>query len=132
MKSPSCANQLSGLIDLLTLGGREKDSLQLRMIRPRREGRRGGFATMHVKSWLLDDLVYVGGSFNPTRNADSNNEEHLIAVRDRCFVAKHRDWLDPLWSAASRVSLLELQDLMKDVQRKKESRSATRSRARDS
>ena len=55
----------------------------------------GAFSALHAKTWCADGEVYFGGSFNFSRNAAVNNEEHLIAIRDPGAVRVHEGWFHP-------------------------------------
>jgi len=59
---------------------------------------------LHVKSWLLDETIYVGGSFNPTVNADSNSIEQLVIVNDQQEVEGYLQWFQDLWTSARKFS----------------------------
>jgi phosphatidylserine/phosphatidylglycerophosphate/cardiolipin synthase-like enzyme len=42
----------------------------------------GNPANMHHKVFIIDNETVVTGSFNPTSNGDSNNDENLIIIHD--------------------------------------------------
>ena len=41
-----------------------------------------GFASLHLKGWLLDEVVYVGGSMNMTMQSLDYNVEELVIITD--------------------------------------------------
>jgi len=68
-----------------------------------------GYSAMHVKSWCLDEEVYIGGSYNFTHNAESSNEEHLVATRDDAAVATYKSWFVGIWSRAALIDREEVE-----------------------
>lgn len=42
----------------------------------------GNKYTMHEKMFLIDDETAILGSYNPTKNANKNNDENLVVIRD--------------------------------------------------
>ena len=67
----------------------------------------GAFSALHAKTWCADGEVYFGGSFNFSKNAANNNEEHLIALRDPDAVRVHEGWFQDLWDKADEVTVEE-------------------------
>ena len=37
---------------------------------------------MHHKVFIIDDTIVVTGSFNPSNNAENNNDENMIIIND--------------------------------------------------
>ena len=37
---------------------------------------------MHEKIVLIDDKIVIVGSYNPTRSADTKNEENILIIKD--------------------------------------------------
>ena len=69
MQNPSCARRLAALAELTQ--GLGNEFLQIRVLQPKT----AGFSSLHAKTWCVDGEVYLDGSFNPTRNAEDNNED---------------------------------------------------------
>ena len=87
MKSPSCSRQLSAILGLWDAAIGDGGRLSMRSYTPTGSG----FPTMHVKSWCLDETVYVGGSYNFTHNAETSNNEHLVVARCQEACEVYRD-----------------------------------------
>ena len=124
MKTPSCTKQLAVMRDLMMSAVAEGGSLVVREHTPSTSTK--GFSAMHVKSWCLDDSVYIGGSYNFTHNAETSNAEHLVVARCADAAATHRAWFEGVWSRSDPVSLDEVRDRAENRSRSL-SRSATRS-----
>ena len=91
---PSCSGQPSRISELLEWG------VEFKTYRPPR----GDFSCMHVKSWLCDGEVYLGGSVNFTTNGVRKNEEHLLVAKDENLVATYLEWFEQLWLVATVVT----------------------------
>ena len=52
---------------------------------------------MHVKSWLIDDVVYVTGSQNSTRQSLTQNIEEYIVVTNRKICEQKKKQFEQLW-----------------------------------
>ncbi|MCB9358718.1 hypothetical protein H6503_02190 [Candidatus Woesearchaeota archaeon] len=46
-------------------------------------------ATMHHKVFIIDDSIVITGSFNPSDNADNNNDENMIVIHDKLLAIKY-------------------------------------------
>jgi phosphatidylserine/phosphatidylglycerophosphate/cardiolipin synthase-like enzyme len=46
-------------------------------------------AIAHNKVMVIDDSVVITGSFNFTKNAEENNAENLLVIRDKVLAAKY-------------------------------------------
>ena len=124
MSTPSCARQLKVLAELMSSAIGEGGSLDLREHAPSKKG----FSAMHVKSWCLDEEVYIGGSYNFTHNAETSNAEHLVVARDRDAIDTHLSWFWDVWSRSESFSLEQVyQREEARIRGKSVSRSATRS-----
>jgi len=44
---------------------------------------------LHHKVFILDNRTVITGSFNPSNNADTNNEENLVIIRDAKIAEKY-------------------------------------------
>lgn len=58
--------------------------------------------SMHHKVMLLDDRVTVFGSFNFSRNADSDNDENLLFVESEAFTARFEQEFQRVLGVAQR------------------------------
>ena len=56
-----------------------------------------GFACMHVKSWLIDDAIYVSGSQNSTHQSLSQNIEEYLVVTNRTICEQKKRQFEQLW-----------------------------------
>lgn len=54
---------------------------------------------MHHKVIIIDDHTVLAGSMNPSRNADVNNDENLIIVKDKRIAEKYLKEFDRLYSS---------------------------------
>ena len=43
----------------------------------------GNKYTMHHKVFIIDNETVITGSFNPTKNADENNDENVLIIKDK-------------------------------------------------
>ena len=68
----SCVNQPARVAELMKLG------VEFKTYRPPT----GDKSCMHVKSWVCDGDVFMGGSVNFTKNGIQSNVEHLIITKD--------------------------------------------------
>ncbi len=81
---------------------------------------------MHVKSWVIDKKVYVGGSCNFTTNAESSNEEHLVIAKDPEANATYQAWFSELWAKAT---ILDADDVQRREAAALARKSVSRSRS---
>jgi phosphatidylserine/phosphatidylglycerophosphate/cardiolipin synthase-like enzyme len=72
----------------------------MRTVKPRG----GGFACMHVKSWILDEEVVLTGSTNLTHNGLENNKEHLFVISESSAVSSVMSDFEREWEAADVVT----------------------------
>ena len=79
IKDSSCSRQYTAMLELWSAAASQSSSLVMKSYRPPGTG----FPTMHVKSWFLDDKVYMGGSYNFTNNAETSNAEHVVVARNQ-------------------------------------------------
>lgn len=47
--------------------------------------------TMHHKVFIIDEEVVITGSYNPTKNANENNDENLLIIRDKNIAKLYLD-----------------------------------------
>jgi phosphatidylserine/phosphatidylglycerophosphate/cardiolipin synthase-like enzyme len=121
MRNPSCTNQYETIVKLFGVAGAQH--LQVRAYCPGT----GAFSALHAKSWCADGEVYFGGSFNFSRNAAVNNEEHLIAIRDPGAVRVHEGWFQDLWDKADVLTVEEASALLVKQKATKEAKKLSRS-----
>jgi hypothetical protein len=92
--SSSCKRQCARLLELADAG------CEMRTVKPRG----GGFACMHVKSWILDEEVVLTGSTNLTHNGLENNKEHLFVISESSAVSSVMSDFEREWEAADVVT----------------------------
>ena len=91
----------------------------------------GGYASMHIKTWLFDNTVVVTGSPNTTENGLTRNEEQLWKFQvPSCarFVQEH---FNKRWEEAQPVTSEDVNRAEERSQERK-SRSRSASQARQS
>ncbi|MBN2454432.1 hypothetical protein JXB11_02705 [Candidatus Woesearchaeota archaeon] len=54
-------------------------------------------ALMHHKFFVIDKKTVITGSFNPTKSADSVNDDNLIVIRDSRIAVKYANEFDRMW-----------------------------------
>ncbi len=59
-----------------------------------------GPGLLHYKVWIIDSETVVTGSFNPSANAISRNEENVLIVRDAGLARRYLDEFWLLWEEA--------------------------------
>ena len=62
----------------------------------------GNPANMHHKVFIIDSKTVVTGSFNPTKNADTKNDENLLIIHDPVVAAKYLEEFERVWAEAER------------------------------
>jgi phosphatidylserine/phosphatidylglycerophosphate/cardiolipin synthase-like enzyme len=60
----------------------------------------GNSANMHHKVFIIDSKTVVTGSFNPTKNGDTKNDENLLIIHDPVVAAKYIEEFEMVWAAA--------------------------------
>ncbi|MFH1064425.1 MAG: phospholipase D-like domain-containing protein [Candidatus Woesearchaeota archaeon] len=55
---------------------------------------------MHHKVFIIDEKVVVTGSFNPSSNADKNNDENLLIIHDPIVAAEFLEEFERVWGEA--------------------------------
>ena len=73
---------------------------ELRQYKP--QGAR--FASLHAKSWVLDNAVVLTGSVNLTSNGMNRNKEHMLRISIPSVVRSYADDFKDLWSKAEPIS----------------------------
>ena len=93
-RKPSCVNQPARVQELQEWG------VEFETYRPPA----GDKSCMHVKSWVCDGEVFIGGSVNFTRNGIENNVEHLIITKDEESITAYLEWFERLWLEATVIT----------------------------
>ena len=70
-----------------------------------------GFASLHMKSWLLDGVVLLTGSMNMTNQSLDYNVEELIVITDADVCRQHMEHMEAMWDDEERTRLLQARDL---------------------
>ena len=55
-------------------------------------------ATMHHKVFIIDDAIVITGSYNPTKNANENNDENILIIHDKTIAKKYLEEFNSLWN----------------------------------
>jgi len=56
-------------------------------------------ATMHHKVIIIDDSIVVTGSFNPSKNADTVNDENILVIYDPEIASLYLEEFDYVWNS---------------------------------
>ena len=54
-------------------------------------------ANMHHKVFIIDEKIVITGSFNPTMNGDTRNDENLVIIHDEEIAEKYLEEFRYLW-----------------------------------
>jgi phosphatidylserine/phosphatidylglycerophosphate/cardiolipin synthase-like enzyme len=54
--------------------------------------------SMHHKIFIIDNKTVITGSFNPSANADINNDENILIIHDKKIAKKYLEEFDYLWN----------------------------------
>ena len=54
--------------------------------------------TMHHKVFVIDNSTVITGSFNPSKNADSRNDENILIVKNKEFASLYLKEFERLWN----------------------------------
>ena len=57
-----------------------------------------GFAILHTKSIVIDDIIFVSGSLNLTNNGETNNTEEMIATFGPSVVRQRKATFERHWN----------------------------------
>ncbi|MBD3248904.1 hypothetical protein GF336_02555 [Candidatus Woesearchaeota archaeon] len=52
---------------------------------------------MHHKVFIIDNSTVITGSFNPSKSADTRNDENILIIHDRGVAAKYLDEFEHVW-----------------------------------
>ncbi|MBW2967854.1 hypothetical protein KY362_05190 [Candidatus Woesearchaeota archaeon] len=61
----------------------------------------GNSANMHHKVFIIDNTTVVTGSFNPSKNADTRNDENLLIIHDPAVAAAFASEFEKVWAEAA-------------------------------
>ena len=78
----------------------------------------GGYASQHVKCWILDEKVVLSGSVNLTHNGLERNKEHLYEIREVNAVKAVQADFEADWNSAEEITP-ELFELLKAEKEKR-------------
>jgi len=62
----------------------------------------GNSGLMHHKVFIIDGNTVVTGSFNPTKNADTDNDENVLIIHDTALAAKYEQEFTRVYAAAQQ------------------------------
>jgi len=107
--------------------------IEIRVFKPRYKG--FGFASLHCKTWIIDDSLVLSGSVNVTDCGFGGNKEHMYEIRDPEVVAALRADFTNVWNEAEPLCDEKLAKLteeynqrMLDKEKEKKEKEEQRSR----
>ncbi len=53
---------------------------------------------MHHKVFIIDEKIVITGSYNPTKNANENNDENLLIIHDKKIAEKYLEEFNYVYS----------------------------------
>ena len=68
----------------------------------------GNPSTYHHKVFVVDDEIVITGSLNFSRNADENNSENVVIVRNRDIAALYLQEFERTWAEATAPDAADL------------------------
>jgi phosphatidylserine/phosphatidylglycerophosphate/cardiolipin synthase-like enzyme len=68
----------------------------------------GNPSTYHHKVFVVDDEIVITGSLNFSRNADENNSENVVIVRNRDIAALYLQEFERNWAEATAPDAADL------------------------
>ena len=102
--------------------------VEIRVFKPRFQGH--GFASLHAKTWILDDSLALSGSVNTTDCGMQGNKEHMFVISQQEAVVKLLADFEGLWSVADPLSQEVLEKLASGYHSKMQERAERRSRSK--
>lgn len=54
--------------------------------------------TMHHKVFIIDEKIVITGSYNPTKNANENNDENILIIHDEKIAKKYLEEFNYVYS----------------------------------
>jgi phosphatidylserine/phosphatidylglycerophosphate/cardiolipin synthase-like enzyme len=61
----------------------------------------GNKYNLHHKVFIIDNSTVVTGSFNPTSNGDTRNDENILIIHDPAVAAKYMEEWERVWGEAN-------------------------------
>ena len=58
-------------------------------------------AVMHHKVIIIDDKIVITGSFNPSKNADTRNDENILIIYDKSVAERYLEEFVYIWNKYS-------------------------------
>jgi HKD family nuclease len=113
----SCARQCARVLDMWKAG------VQLKVLRPKNKG---GFACMHVKSWIFDNQILLDGSCNMTHGGLDNNIEHLLKITTPSAVAAASASFEEYWKEAEEVTQSMIDEMVINDSKKEDKKEDNR------
>jgi len=111
----SCARQCARVLEMWKAG------VLLRVLRPKGKG---GFACMHVKSWIFDNKILLDGSCNMTHGGLDNNIEHLLKITTPSAVAAASASFEEYWKEAEEVTQGMIDEMVDNDSKKDDNRTS--------
>ncbi len=59
---------------------------------------------MHNKVFIIDEKTVITGSFNPSNNANKNNDENILIIEDEVLARSYLDEFDYIWNYKEEIS----------------------------
>ena len=87
---------------------------------------RGGFASMHAKTWVLDSSVILTGSVNTTENGFDHNHEHFWVIRLPEQVSFVQSTFERIWPLSREVTARDIGLAEERIREKRNRRSLSR------
>ena len=84
---------------------------------------------MHVKSFIFDEKILLGGSVNMTHNGMGNNKEQMFRITDPFAVAEVMADFEKEWAAAEQVTSELIGQMMSLWENKEEKKKDQRERS---
>jgi|SRR3989338_2033439 len=60
----------------------------------------GNKYNLHHKVFIIDEATVVTGSFNPSKNGDTRNDENLLIIHDKAIAARYVNEFEQVWNEA--------------------------------
>ena len=86
--------------------------VEIRVFKPRYQGY--GFASLHAKTWILDDSLVLSGSVNLTECGMQGNKEHMYLITQPEVVTDALADFEGVWREAEPLSEELLERIAKE------------------
>ena len=86
-----------------------------------------GFASLHAKSWVLDDAVVLTGSVNLTSNGMNRNKEHMLRISTPSVVRSYAEPISEEYWESQIVAWRKLPEIKEEKKKEKLRRSRSAS-----